>query len=85
LFVIDPASSDLPRSHLSAHQLIAKHLRTSQQISTAARSFDKVKALVEEIEREWAKPPAAKAVPDFSINHRSQRPQISVRDPIAIG
>ena len=50
--------------------------------ASAARSFDKVKALVEEIEREWAKPPAANAVPDYSINHRSERPQISRRDCI---
>src|SRR6516225_11235595 len=55
-------------------------------VATAAvQSFDKLKVLVEEIEREWANPPAASSVPDLSINHRSERPQISKRDPIASG
>jgi hypothetical protein len=53
-------------------------------VATAAgQSFDKLKVLVEEIEREWANPPAASSVPDLSINHRSERPQISKRDRIA--
>jgi len=51
--------------------------------TAAGQSFGKLKVLVEEIEREWANPPAASAVPDLSINHRSERPQILKRDRIA--
>jgi hypothetical protein len=51
--------------------------------TSAWQSFDKLKILLEEIEREWANPPAAVAVRDSSINQRLERAHIPQRDRIA--
>jgi len=42
-------------------------------VASAGQSFEKLKVVLDEIEREWANLPAATTVQDFSINHRSER------------
>jgi hypothetical protein len=48
-------------------------------VSSAAQSFNKLKALLEDVEREWANPPPANSGPDFALNrdHRTESRQIS--------
>jgi hypothetical protein len=48
-------------------------------VSFAAQSFDKLKVLLEDAEREWANPPPAISGSDFPLNrnHHIERPQIS--------
>jgi uncharacterized protein len=48
-------------------------------VSLAAQSFDKLKVLLEDSEREWANPPPQISRPDFPLNrnHRAERPHIS--------
>ncbi len=54
----------LERGRARSRQMLAA-------VASAGQSFEKLKVLLNDIEREWANLPAA--VPDFSINHRSER------------
>ncbi len=56
----------LERGRARSRQMLAA-------VASAGQSFEKLKVLLDEIEREWANLPAATPVPDFSINHRSER------------
>src|SRR5712691_1406809 len=54
----------LERGRVRSRQMLAA-------VASAGQSFEKLKVFLDEIEREWTNLPAA--VPDFSINHRSER------------
>ena len=61
------------------HTEISSLSPASAAVSSAVQSFDKLKALLEDAEREWANPPPAISRPDFPLNrnHRTKRLQIS--------
>src|SRR5713101_6149100 len=56
----------LERGGVCSRQMLAA-------VASAGQSFEKLKVLLDEIEREWANLPAATPAPDFSINHKSER------------
>ncbi len=56
----------LERGGVCSRQMLAA-------VASAGQSFEKLKVLLDEIEREWANLPAATPVPDFSINQTSER------------
>lgn len=51
-------------------------------LASTGQSLDKVKELLEEIERQWLSPPATVVAPDFSVNHRPEHATRQVRDRV---